>query len=205
MADPSERPILFNGEMVRAILSGRKTQTRRPIVGARNVDSLLVGPYHPTVVNRRGEEGPGPERFGAYSPDGDWGAPCPFGAPGDRLWVRETWHVRGACWSLPIQSSRAAAPTAFVYAADEPERWDGGWRPSIHMPRWASRLTLRVVGVRVERVDDISAADIKAEGLETRNDWMRAWGRIYSHPGVRWEDRPWVWVLDFEREGVTNG
>ena len=87
-----ERPILFSGPMVRALIEGRKTQTRRIVKPQPHEDcsAIEVGRYHPTVIDRHGDEQPGAEIFGAYSLDGDWGAKCPYGAPGDRLWVKET-------------------------------------------------------------------------------------------------------------------
>jgi hypothetical protein len=182
----NDRPILFRGDMVRAILAGSKTQTRRPL--AAPVDDVTVGRFNPIVI-RRGIEQPGPEVFGAYGDGWHCVAPC---VPGDRLWVRETWHVRGIYWSMPIKQSQGAASDAFVYAATPPDGWLGGWRPSIHMPRWASRITLDVLNVRAERVEDISEADAKAEGFEDRAAFLSAWAGIYGA-------QAWAWVIDFSR------
>ena len=202
MTTPRERPILFTGAMVRAILDGRKTQTRRPIVGVPDVGRLLVGDFHPTVVYRYGEASPGPARFGACTEDGEWSLACPLGRPGDVLWVREAFAF--AATRLPLTglvTYRADVPDG--RATDEhgdPVRWT----PSIHMPRSASRLSLRLLEVRVERACDISDEDIRAEGLETQADWMRTWRAMYAQPGKRWEDRPWVWVVRFEQNTAAQ-
>lgn len=209
-----ERPILFSAEMVRAILDGRKTQTRRkmkvqPWPGA----TVEVGPYHPHIVDRNGESQPGPATFGAiwdYQDivnGGDTGLRCPYGALGDTLWVRETWapHPHGVM--------RCGA----VYRADLGAVPDASrWRPSIHMPRWASRITLRITDVRVERLQDISEDDAKAEGCENpligaeapaagpgvfladeRTSFARLWNHING--AGAWRDNPAVWVVAFER------
>ena len=140
-----ERPILFSGPMVRAILEGRKTQTRRPI----KVDDVYT-----TVDDTDG-------KTSAWQSDecGDWyEMPCPYGKPGDLLWVRETWQIFRVCedtwnggyeadlWDGPIPRERPNHAWV-TYAADDP----GGrpWRPSIHMPRWASRITLRITNIRI--------------------------------------------------------
>ena len=156
----TERPILFSAEMVRAILDDRKTQTRRLMKAQPYPDSIVtVEHYHQTVIDRHGDMQPGPEIFGAHWDDGECGLRCPYGAPGDTLWVRETWapHPHGVM--------RCGA----VYRADLDAVPDAGrWRPSIHMPRWASRLTLRITDVRVERLQDISEDDARAEGCQAR-------------------------------------
>jgi len=164
-----ERPILFNDAMVRAILEGRKTQTRRAL-NPQPLDEYgrLLGPelYSPTVIDRYGCEQPGPEVFGAYTEDGDFGIKCPYGKPGDRLWVRENF--------LQLMRGEVAAGDVKYLATEDPRstatpRNIGFWwrkRPSIHMPRWASRITLEITGVRVERLQDISEADAKAEGAQ---------------------------------------
>lgn len=184
------KPIIFSGEMVRAILDGHKTQTRRVIkpqfnqtwgAGVRNQD---------------------PDYFSVHvdikEPDGEWRwLRCPYGKAGDILWVRETWaHVDGAIW----------------YAADgiDIPRNDGvKLRPSIHMPRWASRITLEITNVRVERLFDISQEDAKAEGVSieaTRTlthvgAFAITWDAINKKRGYGWEGgtNPWLWVVEFRR------
>jgi len=156
-----ERPILFSGPMVRAILAGRKTQTRR----------LVKLPGY--TIDERDDGTPWPWRmsWAHGDPEGsEWGA-CPYGRPGDRLWVRETWRA----WA----TVGAGSEVRVTWRADDayrdqhmPGEWSvpksvarGAWGPSILMPRWASRLTLDVVRVRVERLQDISEADVAAEGI----------------------------------------
>jgi hypothetical protein len=196
-----ERPILFAGSMVQALLAGAKTQTRRVVKPQPHdsvddhIGAIEVGTYHPTVV-RRGQEEPGPAEFGAYSVDGRNTWRCPYGQPGDRLWVRETF--RG-----PLNDG------SFGYRAthDGMFTWESyTWKPSIHMPRAAGRITLEVTGVRVERLQDISRGDAMAEGCPFPNmrvgadprKWYEAlWGAINGADS--WDANPWVWVVEFKR------
>lgn len=220
----TERPVLFNDAMVRAVLSGRKTQTRRvlpPVVDLR-------GPPH------AGEAPPDVLLMVRRSADADWTPlPCPYGAPGDRLWVREAWslgRVMRDCegtpddvmyWSGPLpkvdpRGARLVDDWSVGYRATSGD--EGPWRPSIHMPRWASRLTLRVTSVRVERVQSITEADAEAEGagfadapcewtgMEPgyRQGFAHLWARVNAErPDIGWPANPWVWVVGFERE-VTD-
>lgn len=160
-----ERPILFSGPMVRAILAGTKTQTRR-----------VVKPWTSKAPSNK----PAPADI-AYLPDfACYRSTCPYGQPGDRLWVREAWNFfdpsglsadrRGS--RAPFTGSQGQRKIEWVaaYRADgelsHPEDGDSVlWRPSIHMPRWACRILLEIVSVRIERLDDISEADAKAEGI----------------------------------------
>lgn len=192
-----ERPILFSGPMVRAILEGRKTQTRRA-AKPRVRPSLLDGSWADVYVLDEGNR--------------EWlMRDCPYGALGDRLWVRETWgeDAHGAViYRADDQTDRAHA-----------QGWvsQPRWRPSIHMPRARSRLTLAITDVRVERLQDITEADAQAEGCPVTHDghpydppsqdtWQgygRAsfsllWSKIHG-PGA-WDANPWVWVVTFERE-----
>jgi len=162
----TERPILFSGPMVRAILEGRKTQTRRVVKcqPPDDVTPITVARYNPTIIDRNGDEEPGPEIFGAFSEDGEWGGKSPFGEPGDRLWVREThlnwWKLDEANPDGPRVFSHVAA-----YAADGYELQPGEtWIPSIHMLRAASRITLEITCVRAERLQNISEGNAIAEG-----------------------------------------
>lgn len=194
-APPIERPIIMSAPMVQAILAGRKTQARR-IVKPQPPDDcgrIEVGSYCPTVVDRHGEEQPGPETFGAYSVDGEWGLRCPYGAPGDRLWVRETW----------------AAGQTFRYRADGGPAIYGGWRSPVHMHRAASRLTLEIEAVRVERVQEISEDDCTREGVWTLPPihergctgielFAHLWDSL-SAKRAPWLSDPWVWVVTFRR------
>lgn len=132
---------------------------------------------------------------------------CPYGQPGDRLWVRETHHVLDAGYI-------DGKGREIVYRADEPD-WPYGWTPSIHMPRFASRITLEITDVRVERVQEIRLLDIKAEGITdaalgnviqegftVQKAFEDLWDSIYGKkPGRSWADNPWVWVIAFKRIG----
>lgn len=192
----TERPILFSAPMVRAILAGTKTQTRRAVKGwPLEWLSPSIG-FSPEYVAM-------PEN----------GA-CPYGHPGDRLWVREAFIHEPAdyCWEASV--SIPCRPASTVYRADqEGDTRGAGWKPSIHMPRSLSRITLEVTGVRVERLQDISEADAQAEGcaLEcmtpTGDDsgsaihgpggYIALWESI-NGPGS-WDKNPWVWVIEFKR------
>ena len=168
-----ERPILFSGPLVRAILEGRKTQTRRVIKGIPDDATLVtLNAFDYAVTELAG-------RVSWFTPWADdlWpcakgdAIACPYGQPGDRLWVRETHAFADRLAALPSSEVarlgdrrawyRADLQGGGEYAGGEPVRW----RPSIHMPRWASRIDLEVTGVRVERVQDISEDDAKAEGV----------------------------------------
>lgn len=215
------RPIIFRGDMVRAILAGTKTQTRRvmtpqPIEGG---GTPVVGAHHPTVV-RRGIEEPGPERWGASTEEQSW--PCPYGQPGGRLWVREAWGSRSVLdamdWHRGTMRDRTETPPGTVvdFRADYgPQQQEGCfWRPSIHMPRWASRLALEVTSVRVERVQAISEDDARAEGVSAgpsaalaetpigvsaREAFAELWDSINGErEGCSWAANPWVWAVGFK-------
>jgi hypothetical protein len=181
-----ERPILFSGEMVRAILDGGKTQTRRIVKQQPTPDELAEGVrFTESGWLLYGRE------FRGHT------IRCPFGQPGDRLWVRETW--------APIPGGPATPENGVIYRADEhAEKWL--WRPSIHMPRWASRITLEIVTVRVERLWSISRGDAIAEGCPRRRDtggtspvvWFsELWESINGQ--ASWSINPWVWVIEFPR------
>jgi hypothetical protein len=207
MSEIKERPILFNGEMVRAVLDGRKTQTRRVI--NPQPDGDFDGPtiYAPTKISRDGEEHPGPEVMGIYCPHGEWGVRCPYGKPGDRLWVRETFWTDG---------------DEIIYRADpgaekdlDPETTGLAWKPSIFMPREACRILLEVAEVRVDQVQDISEEDAWAEGVsgrgttrsadEGRTLFCQLWDKINFSRGFGWMENPWVWVVDFKVIEVKGG
>lgn len=192
----TERPILFSAPMVRAILDGTKTQTRR-----------VVKPAHKAWI-----EMPVTHQLGEWDK-----RPLPYGKTGDRLWVRETWaapHSEDARPPRAIQCDQMR----IHYAASE-DRGGLLWRPSIHMPRWASRITLEVTGVRVERLQDISEADAIAEGIEPTmpnpghwnwRDYLIEGGQTHAvlsyktlwesinGPGS-WDLNPLVWVVEFKR------
>ena len=162
MSKVKERPILFNGPMVRAILEGCKTQTRReiknnPLLNAGFTDEFILLPGNASAFV------------------------CPFGVVGDRLWVKETF-----------------------------EDDEGGWRPSIFMPRWASRITLEITDVRVQRLQEITEEDARAEGYHPKindslPDWTAKesfkilWDSLNAKRGLDWDKNPWVWALSFKR------
>lgn len=213
----SIKSILFNTEMVKAILIGRKTQTRRLV---KNLP--LHSPYFEVVDGKPM----------LCDENGDWHPTIAFSRilPGDVLWVRETWrpvrYVRPAR-AIPVDFKE----TGFEYKADGIVRSDGKperWRPSIHMPREAARLFLKVTDVQIERLQDISPLDINAEGIkniehdeydvEMSDEAMEQimfeelWDSTIKPadlPRYGWEANPWVWVIEFERcekpEGWNRG
>ena len=207
-----ERPILFSAPMVRALLAGTKTQTRRAL---RDQPCMLPDFNRGHLSIRvRGAV------YQAFSPNFP-PVRCPYGEPGDRLWVRETW---AAPHSEDARPPRAIQCDWMLihYAATE-DRGGLLWRPSIHMPRWASRITLEITGVRVERLQNISEADAEAEGctknhngyylggphavsgrkqMATAQSAYRDLWESINGPGS-WDANPWVWVVEFKREEGT--
>ena len=193
-----ERPILFSAPMVRALLDDTKTQTRR-----------LVKPQ-PRRVDGGVPFGDGPAW--AHAEPGSALMRCPYGKRGDRLWVRETW-------------ARDDEDGTLMYRADlgrdmNADAWEQGrlegvpryrWRPSIHMPRAASRIALEVTGVRVERLHQISRGDAMAEGCpfanmqdgESPRRWYEYLWRAINGPDS-WDANPWVWVVEFRKAHNSN-
>lgn len=208
---PKERPILFSAPMVRAILEGRKTQTRRIV---------KPQPVGGDCIVSKGME---PEWLVGQLRDSEnaWrDLRCPYGKPGDRLWVRETWF-NDAAFGAPIPVYRADG--SFDEQFERHRLGQVGpfkWRPSIHMPRWASRLTLDVTGIRVERLQDITANDILAEGVvdpemtiiagvgvhhpdRLRTEWIKLWDSINADRAP-WDSNPWVWVVEFRKASLRD-
>ncbi len=240
----TERGMIFNAEMVRAILDGRKTQTRRimKVQPESNQLGLLlitdstkhsdIGKYHWAESNATGNH----VRSKLFS--------CPFGAVGDRIWVRETWAILGnedgCCIDWEEKLCKADERSAArIYRASCEQRpgnyglwsipddadwkphtkdylYEGAWRPSIHMPRWASRILLEITDVRVERLNAISQEDAQAEGMELTgwrptysdpdsggevltpyDNFAQLWASIYGDES--WNSNPWVWVIEFKR------
>ncbi|MGE4778041.1 morphogenetic protein [Yersinia enterocolitica] len=195
----NEKPILFNAEMVNAILSGRKTQTRR-IISEKTLHLFDVaasaGECHPLELCD--------ERSQSYYLEF-----CPLGNPGDQLWVRETWNKHGGLLTY-------RADHDWIEEMRKATVCPAKWVPSIHMPRWASRINLLITGFRVERLQDISQEDAQAEGMELTgwrptysdpdsggeyetpyDNFAELWTSIYGEES--WQANPWVWVIEFER------
>lgn len=216
----SEKPILFSGPMVQAILAGRKTQTRRvikPLIPAgyrlwwRPIDNHFVWTDH-----QQGEKGNLINLTSPYQ-------------PGDLLWVRESWCPANSengpvvCYradlhrrylvdeSYPVDYDRFPAGRGawICWASDLESGTEGAWRPSIFMPRWASRITLRVTNVRAQHLQDISEEDAKAEGISAwhdtttgtvyRPEFQLLWDSINAKRGYSWASNPWVWAVTFEQ------
>ncbi|MBK5002653.1 hypothetical protein IAE37_004929 [Pseudomonas sp. S31] len=213
MSQAKERPILFSGPMVRAILDGRKTVTRRVVKATKShADGLIML-----------DHGNGWWPFNAFGDsevdsDGmEYPISCPHGKPGDRLWVRETWfcdhfEVMSGPYLKPadLDVTDAREDGTLVYAADGLTPYEAEqptWKPSIHMPRWASRILLEVTDVRVERLQEISEDQAKAEGpdLPVAEHLDAAWGvqfrRLWEsiNGPEAWTSNPWVWVVEFKR------
>ncbi|WP_375601178.1 hypothetical protein [Klebsiella aerogenes] len=226
----TERGMIFNGEMVRAIIDGRKTQTRRIVKGTDGAVKFckewdINGEEIFVVLGEKDHTGMNPV-LGAIS--------CPFGGIGDRIWVRETWsdvnlegipavayRADGDVYSLMDDESFLDEDGAFNY--DEPRvtkyhfaAWysdliggiEGDWRPSIHMPRWASRILLEITDIRVERLASVSDEDAGKEGYPAdpspfggpMDKWLwfrQLWDGIYPKHSFKYN--PWVWVIEFKR------
>lgn len=199
-----DHPILFSAEMVRAILDDRKTQTRRVVKG-QALDWLQPGMFIPEYVASPGN------------------FLSPYGFAGDRLWVREAWAAHP---SLNHKKPSEIPDNRVVhFRADQAvNETHYMWRPSIFMPRWASRITLEVVNVRIERLQEISEADAIAEGIELHSAdyvvsfeatqhlqkgnlaidrYARLWDEINGKGA--WNLNPWVWVIEFKRVEVNDG
>ncbi|MFH1635835.1 MAG: hypothetical protein ABIG63_17730 [Chloroflexota bacterium] len=203
-------PIRFTGQEVRALLDGRKTQTHKAIKPQPKPFNNGVHDWawetKTTAIYWRTDE----LGESLFMP-----GHCPYGQPGDLLWVRETWKPSRS-WVSP----EICNDTYIRYKADNSRQVVshnlGGsatdrWRPSIHMPRWASRITLEVVNVRVERVQEIGIESIIAEGIDAehrtgqgasteqlRSRFAGFWDSINAKRGFGWDKNPWVWVIEFK-------
>jgi hypothetical protein len=207
-----ERPILFLAPMVRAILEGRKTVTRRPVKATKaHADGFMMldhgkgwRPYN---------------AFGDFASDHEgmeYPIACPYGKPGDRLWARETCFINDYREASVPEQERANYD--IHYRADGITDFEGEeelirWRPSIHMPRWASRILLEVTDVRVERLQDITEEQALAEGIKKHSDGgyhvedgkhysdspVESFACLWSSVGGDWDANPWVWCVSFKR------
>lgn len=234
----AERPILFSAPMILAILAGAKTQTRRNVNPTGRIVAMSWPPLHPErglrVTVRTGP------RSTHTGPIGDHLDACPYGQPGDRLWVREKHRVTG--WDeggyVRVEYAADGADRLVATRMNDYDDWvyrrceiweragakadvesglmappPGGipWTPSIHMPRWASRITLEVTSVRVERLHEISDDDARAEGapgpfdslFTPRLRFERLWESINGPES--WDANPWVWVVSFRKLEVARG
>jgi hypothetical protein len=232
-----ERPILFSGEMIRALLreDSPKTQTRRVMkpqpysngyAVAKGGERDNIGSTYPRgeIMCHNDYYPPSATlwRGGWLGADAGELECCPYGQPGDRLWVREAWETGcrpcpNAGWRDGIEYRADDYPGRderdFLPLHPAPDDVDlsvyggrSGWRPSIHMPRWASRITLEITDVRVERVQDISEDDARAEGVTPHHPTIRnvhrlhfsdLWERINGPRGYGWDANPWVWCITF--------
>lgn len=200
-----ERAVLFSAPMVRALLDGTKTQTRRQMsVQPHDGAEVVCDDFYPTVIAKNGDEEPGPEVFGAWWSDGEEAVRCPYGKPGERLWVREAWRTDPQFDCLPPRDLDPAVAPVQYEAGPHADVLGGKLRPSMFMPRWACRLVLTLESVRVERLHDISRGDAMAEGCthpnmahgpDPRRWYAELWNQI-NGPGA-WDANPWVWVLAF--------
>ena len=207
-----ERPIIFSTKMVRAILDGRKTQTRRVVKFPLKLKSQEVkintlnysDADHPAILEN-----------------------CPYGQVWDELWVRETWGVgtrldplEGWVDGIEFRADEPYCDDAGLYPIPntiDPElvsRNEGrGWRPSIYMPRLVSRITLKIINIRIEKLHDITDGDIAKEGVEwastqignkygshAKDDFALLWDSINEKRGYSWESNPWVWVIEFNKK-----
>jgi hypothetical protein len=222
------RPIIFSDPMVRAILDGRKTQTRRVVKPQPPKSGEVFYWAPPGGRNREGWA-----KAGIYHRDNDglrFVEACPYGQPGDQLWVREAWmpdppldgwadceepysgadvEWNGCGRRIDGVPPQYRTPENCIYRATFGDELVG-WKPSIHMPRWASRLTLEITDVRVERVQDISEGDAQAEGINwseiedshlgrvRRQYFADLWDSINGKT-YPWEANPWVWAIEFKR------
>ena len=214
-----ERPILFSGPMIRALLPGAKTQTRR----------ILKAPYgwDPNTMDLQAVmEHPDCPKAQAFFGDG-WGVGCPYGKRSDRLWVREMWRPVIERWSSYIEYAAGGpdlansdrdrmtglSKVALRFPGARADIHSEAWHPSIHMPRWASRINLAITGIKVERVQDISEADILAEGItvplvaemtgipwsdipDLFTAWRLAW--VHINGPESWDANPYVWAISFK-------
>ena len=205
----NEHPLLMKGPLVRATLEGRKTQTRRPInpQPSDNIENVKYDDVADLWLGSNKEDN-------ALGYSFSWTARSPLGRSGDRLWVRETWAQVDKSIAPPDMQTGLLYQASWRYGHCKPS-----WKPSIHMPRWACRLVLPLVSVRVERVQDLTEEDARAEGLRrTENGWtdgttgydvtsaraafQELWASIYGQ--ASWDVNPWIWVAEWKAIEVSK-
>lgn len=184
-----ERPIIFNSESVGAILEGRKTQTRRIVKDFNMLEIFKIPNIEKSDVFKGFEK-----------------IKCPYGKIGDRLWVREKWADMICVASTKKGKGKGEKSPSYWATSDEVEReiLKSSWKPSIFMPRWASRINLEITDIRVERLQEISPKDVIAEGivekygdgLALRDKFENLWNSIHKKE-YTWQDNPWVWIIEF--------
>ncbi|PKR55443.1 hypothetical protein [Thalassospira marina] len=224
------KPILFSAPMVRAILDGRKTQTRRVIKPQPYSDNHNNCIWNGCNYGQGSNGNPHFDHLASPLPSSKTKkVNCPYGKPGDLLWVRESWQALSFGDYLPtkdhVSDVRYMATDKLAGLDKDARGWP--WRPSIHMPRWASRITLEITDIRVQRLNQIAAEDARAEGVDQRSKKVREFDllgasndvadRIYLN-ACRWEFRdlweringpdswdanPWVWAVSFNPH-MTN-
>ena len=235
----TEHPIIFNGDMVRAILRGEKTQTRRPVKPQPATGCMYsINGAHNAALHLT-DAGCQVRYIPPTGRSKDHLLLCPFGQPGDRLWVRETWRLADPDGDDAVSEDVHGPYAPFVggngsrkirwrviYRATSPESHPkygkALWTPSIHMPRWASRITLEITDINAERVQDITEDDARAEGVKPefrtvvarsdggpdyhipcsyRGGFANTWNAIYAkRPGLSWDENPWIWAITFSVE-----
>jgi hypothetical protein len=205
------RPMLFSAPMVRALLDGSKTQTRRVMKNQPNEDWVPESYVELHGYNKFEELDPNKViGWGPVDYTGENGYKCQHGQPGSQLWVREAWRTVAEANSTPPRELTSAH--RIWYEADQPQQPGAGkLRPSMFMPRWASRLTLEITDIRVERLQDISEADAIAEGVQCsalekiqarHGEWAkRAYRLLWEqiNGAGSWSDNPWVWVYTVKK------
>ena len=221
MNKPIEKPILFSGPMVRAILDGTKTMTRR-VVKIPYEKGNSLGTWEPSILGGKGctdNNGNFVDEFPVlWHTRTGYSLSCPYGQVGDRLWVRETWawgkRYDDCIITLETIPKQKPDYAEIFYRADNNQvNRDDKWKPSIFMPRWASRITLEIVSVRVERLQEITEEDAIKEGALSLGDpsgeadwsvgfakacFQRLWDSINGKK-YPWKDNPFVWVIEFRR------
>ena len=216
-----ERPIIFSGEMVKTILDGKKTMTRRV------VKSDFINNYkHANIIKQSSDKSREDKAYFYDKPVGDMVLSSqlvsnPYGKVGDHLWVRETHHVVGGTADYEIEEIKQGLQDIKNFVSYKADGYgnpcDGGWTSPMFMPRWASRILLEITDIRVERLQDISCEDAVKEGFSDKKpsgmqpammpnpkaDFRNYWDTLNAKKGYPWSSNPWVWVVEFKVVGVA--